>query len=223
MIELNLLPEELKGKKGKRIGASDIPVIPIAVGITALMVAIQISIVSFISLSKGQLETLEKTWSGLAPKKKEFAEIKERISSIQKKIKAIEGLIEKRLSLAGILNELSDSMTASIWLSELSFDEKKVADGGFLSRKTKGKKGAPGSASENHIIRTLSITGSAAGTGDEATSYVARLIKSLKDNRNFFKHFDDVELVSITKGSTAGAAVMNFKLVCRFKPEKESQ
>ena len=110
--------------------------------------------------------------------------------------------MEKQLNWSQLLNELSNSVTANIWLTKLSYDESAV-----LKNK----------------IRTLTLSGSAAGRSEETTTYIAHFIKALKDNKNFFTEFDNIELVSIRKGQVAKQDVMNFTLACSFKIEEPQE
>ncbi len=199
MIELNLLPEEFK-KKRTRIELPEIPLVPIAVVFVSALLVIQFILGAVIFLSKRQLAGLDEKWEELVPKKEEFETIKEQIVTTDKKVTAVEGLMEEQLNWSRLLNQLSNSVTANIWLTQLAYEE--------------------GTASRNKI-RTLALSGSAAGKSEEATAYIARFIKALKDNKIFFGNFDNIELVSIRKGLVAEQDVMNFILTCSFKSKED--
>ncbi|UCD55113.1 MAG: PilN domain-containing protein [Candidatus Omnitrophota bacterium] len=200
MIELNLLPEELK-KKRTRIELPEIPLVPIAVAFLGILLIVQFIVGGFIFLSRRQLGSLNKKWENLAPKKTALAKLKGQITVTGKKVEAIEGLIEKQLNWSCLLNELSNSLTANIWLTELSYDER----------------------GRGNTIRTLTLSGSAVGKGEETTAFIAHFIKSLKDNKKFFAQFDNIELVSIKKGRIAEQDIMNFILICSFKPQNKTK
>ena len=214
MIELNLLPEELKKKK-KRIELPEIPFIPIGLVLIGTLVVIQLLLSGWVAITRAQISSLEKAWQELAPKRTELDSIKKKISTTSKKAQVIEYLIDKRMSWARLLGELGDSVTSNIWLTSLSYDEKietpaKKTSRGSSKNKTKAEP-------KIYKTSTLTISGSASGKGEEGTAYIARFIQSLKNNKDFFKNFSDVELVSIKQGSVADQDVMNFKLACRFK------
>ncbi len=200
MIELNLLPEELK-KKRVKIELPEIPLIPIAVVFVGVLLIVQFIMGSLIFLSKRQFAGLDKKWQDLAPKKAEFNKVRKQVVATGKKVEAIEGLIEKQLNWSRLLNELSNSLAANIWLTELSYAE----------------------SGKDNRIRTLTLSGSAAGESEEATAQIARFIKALKDNKIFFTEFDSTELISIRKGLVAEQDVMNFILVCSFKSKESPQ
>ena len=207
MIELNLLPEELRKKK-KKFEIPEIPVVLIAVAFIGLLVAIQLILGGMILMSRRQLVALNTKWLALAPEKAELDSVREVLLDASEKTNAIDALISERLSWARLLNELSNSLSANIWLTELAYRKGPVGPSGRAS--------AGGSDEEG-----LTLSGAAVARGEQATQDIARFIKALKANKNFFKYFDDIELVSIKKGSHAGKELMNFTLVCKFKTKQE--
>jgi len=230
MIELNLLPEESKKRK-RKLELPDIPIIPAAAILIGAIVVIQLLLGGLIFVGKKQLAGLDKTWESLAPERARLDGIKGKISAINKKTKAIDSLMAKQINWSRLLNELSDSVTANIWLTEISCSEtieketrKKKAEkpGKPASSKPKIKKRKT-SAQNVRKIQTLTIAGFAAGRGEETTANVGRFISSLKGNKDFFEDFADVELVSMKKSVVAEQDVMNFTLVCRRVPRKKGE
>ena len=215
MIELNLLPEELKRKK-KKIELPDIPIIPIAAGLVSLLVVIQLILGGLISLNQKKLTLLDKKWQELEPKKAELDKIKHKTSDLSKKNQAVEALMLAQLNWSRILNELSNSMTSNVWLTSLTYGEK--TERSQAPPKQKGKKTQV--KQKTVKIRSLALSGVAFGKGGETTAHIARFIKALKDNNNFYNAFETIELVGIKKGIIEGQDVMNFDLLCKFKPEK---
>jgi len=230
MIELNLLPEELK-KKRKRIELPEIPLVPVAACFLGALILIQLFLSGLIFISKKQLAGLDKTWKGLAPKEAKLDVIKKKVFSINKKTQAIDGLIEKQLNWSRLLNELSNSLAQNIWLTELAYGEKNEKVTAATQAMPPSKPG-PVNQKAGRITRApkerqrkvgiLTLSGFASGRGEEPTVNVARFIRSLKENKDFFKNFSDVELISMKKSLVEEQDVMNFTLVCKFKPrEKE--
>jgi Tfp pilus assembly protein PilN len=222
MIELNLLPKELR-KQRKKIELPDLPLIPISAAIIGALIVVQLILGFLIMISNRQLISAEKTWKELAPKKAEFDKIKKEIALTTQKTNAIEGLIESRFNWARFLNELSNSLTANIWLTELSYNEQKAVVQSSSKKKRKSKNAVSKNDSEQSVLNFLVISGSASGKDEEGTAYIARFIKSLKNNQDFFSNFDDIELVSIKKGTVSGKDVMNFTISCKFKPGNTSE
>lgn len=205
MIEINLLPEELKRKRRKR-QLPKIPLIPTTIIFISALIILQVFLSGVVFFGKKQLSSVEKEWQALAPKKRELDAIKKKISLTAKKTEAIENLMKERLSWSRILNEISNSMTPNVWLTELRYEEKSQA-----------KQGSKGSKEIMAKVRSLVLSGAASGKGEEATAYIAHFITSLKQNDKFFRDFEDIEVVSIKKSIMEGADVMNFTIVCRFE------
>lgn len=206
MIEINLLPEELKRRRKKR-QLPKIPLIPTLFAFIALLLILQGVLSGIAFLSRRGLARVEEEWKALAPQKRELDAIKQKISITAKKTEAIETLMKERVSWSRILNEISDSMTPNVWLTELRYEEKSQSQQMPKKEKEKPSK-----------TRFLMLSGAASGKGEEATAYIAHFITSLKENQAFFKDFEDIEVVSIKKGMVEGSDVMNFTIVCKFKP-----
>jgi len=220
MIEINLLPVELR-KKRRKIELPEIPIIPIVAFIVAGMVIIQLLLGGLTFLSKRQLASLEKKWKELAPKKSELDKIKKEISDIDKQGQTVDTLIAKRLSWSGILNEINDSLTPNIWLSEFLYSERNVA-AAERSNKLLAKKVARAkrtSATRSYKERTLTLSGYALGRGGDATDYITRFVESLKDNSEFAAHFAEIEQGPIKKAIIQDQEVMSFTVICEFYPE----
>ena len=65
MIELNLLPKELRRKKESQIHMPAIPVIPVAAGVIGVLIILHITLVVFTINSKHLLKVLEDRWDGM--------------------------------------------------------------------------------------------------------------------------------------------------------------
>ncbi len=226
MIELNLLPREFKKNK-RQLNLPEIPLIPTAACIVGALILVQLFLGGLIFINKRQLAGMEKTWKALEPKKAELDKTKKEIASRARMTEAIDGLIEDQPDWARLLNELSNSMTPNIWLTELICGEKskKHSMGSpGTTRKMPVAKGPRGGVPAGAVKQTqpkfgtFVISGFAAGKGEETTANVARFIRALKENKNFFKDFSDVELVSMKKSVVEEQDVMNFTLACKRGP-----
>ncbi|MFH1593768.1 MAG: PilN domain-containing protein [Candidatus Omnitrophota bacterium] len=203
MVEINLLPEEIKRKK-IALSIPEIPLVPIAVLIVVILVLVQVLMVGLGSLSKKQQYTLGKEWDELKPQSEELDRIKSNISILTKKTEAIEELLKIRLNWAGILNELSDSLTENIWLQELSYGAGGARSPALLSK------------------RSLKISGFASGRGGQATAFVTHFVKALRNNSDFSKYFDEIEHGPIREVTVKGEQVMSFTINCAFKEGGEA-
>lgn len=226
MIEINLLPEELRKKepKFKRIDLSgfdlkNIPVFKIVIISLSTLAVFHILLFTTGVFSKARLKSLTKKYNDILPKKKEADALKAQSIAINSKVRTIDELMVKRFSWAKELNALSDSMTPGIWLSEFNYDEK-IGEKPASPRaviNSKGKREVSRPAIEKVLLRYLIISGYASSMGEEGTALIGKFIKSLKDNSNFYSHFSDIELGSIKSERIENQEVMSFKITCLFK------
>jgi len=215
VIEINLLPEELKKKESfltkidlSSFSLKDLPVIPIAIVVVGFLVLVQVLVLAMNIYFQATLSSLTKTYAIVEPDKKVSDALKAQTDAIHKKIGAIDDLMGKRFSWAKKLNTLSDAMIPGIWLTDLNYDERPVEKSGIVSApKSKGM-GLPG---------TLVLTGYAAGSGEQGAGLVGKFIKNLKESEEFYSDFVQIELVSIKSSRVKDQEVMNFKINCVFK------
>jgi len=228
MIEINLLPEELK-KKEPRFKKFDIasfnlqglPFMKISIAAAALLIALHITLYLVGTFASSSLSALSKKYDEILPKRQEADKLKARLENMDRRVKAIDALMLKRFSWAGKLNYLSDSMTPGIWLSELDYDETSnsrpfdriAAD--VNAGKQKGQMARP--LTLKTAARYLIISGYASSLGEEGTALIGKFIKSLKGNDGFYSDMSDIELKSIKSDKVAGQEVMSFRISCLFK------
>ena len=229
MVEINLLPQELR-KKESRLKKMNFPpidldtkaIMRIVFAAAGILVIVHFSLFAYRMCDKRILASLEKRYSALGDKKKEADALKARDTMIHKKIGAIDELMVKRFEWSKKMNDLSDSMTPDVWLTQLSYDEKltdrsvqkeaKVNDG-----KTKKELKTQ---NEKVLLRYLTLSGYAAAKGEEGTASIGKFIEALKENQAFYPDFSDIELGAIKRDKIDGQDVMNFTITCFFKEAK---
>jgi len=216
MIEINLLPQELRKKESpfakidfSALSLKNIPIAGVAIGVVGLVVAVQLFVSAMSLYYNVTLGSLNRRYGAIAEKKKEADALKLRTAIINKKSGAIDELMLKRFSWAKKLNALSDSMTPGIWLVELNYDEQSVDRSAAAMRPGQGKGPGPAGA--------LVISGYAAGAGEQGAALVGKFIKNLKESEVFFSDFNQIELVSIKADRVQNQEVMNFRISCFFK------
>jgi hypothetical protein len=226
MIEINLLPEELKKKKRAapkidiaNISLENIPVIKIALVVAVIFIAIQIMVFGFGILGSIVFKSFEKSYKEILPGKQSAEQLSLAVSKMSKKVSAIDELMVRRFSWAKKLNDLSDSVTAGIWLTQLEYDEhlterpKAAAVNTPQNRGSEEKK----ATTEKVLERYLVISGASQSMGEEGTALIGRFIKNLKENVSFYSDFSDIELGSIKRERLGGQEIMTFKITCLFK------
>jgi len=187
MIELNLLPEELKVKKQEV--KTDLPLLPLLVCLVIVLVLTHLVTLFFINKSNQELSILKAEWENYLPKKKEIDDLKNKIRATDRKDKAIEELTGKRILWAELLNSLSDSMISTVWLSSLGY--KRGGAGGMIN-----------------------LDGFTTGSSEEGTASVGRFINSLENNNAFKSYFSKVELESVRSSKFDNEEAMKFRLSC---------
>lgn len=224
MIEINLLPDDMKQKVVKKTGfkpdisALDLKSLPLfKIGAVAIGLFVLLNAVLFMSLVglKNRKKAMEAVSLKLAPQKQLADTLKSQAQQINRKIASIDELMVKRFRWAQKLNELSNSMIPGIWLSALSYDEKIGERQARPSSSDKNKKAA--ASSERTLLRYLVLTGYASSKGEEGTALIGKFIQNLKDNKDFYSDFSDVELGSIKSDKYDAQEVMSFRITCLFK------
>lgn len=239
MIEINLLPEELKKKEShfKKIDMSSLtqnlnlqklPVIPIAIGIVAVFIIIHAVLFFVGRYNMTTIASLTKKSSALLTNKKEAEIMQAEVDSINKRANAIDALMVKRFSWSHLLNALSDSVASGIWFYELSYEERMAertvpaVRNEAVSMPIKGKpmmaQQAPSAPTTEKVLTGyLVLSGYASSMGEGGTALVGKFIKGLKDNPELYSNFSNIELGSIKSDKVADQEVMNFRVTCSFK------
>ncbi len=225
MIEINLLPEEIKKKKRSApkidtsmINLSNLPIINIAMAAVGALLAIQLALFIIGVISGIAFNSMNRKYTDILPKKNETQQLKTKVDTANKKVAAIDELMVKRFSWEKKLNALSDSMIPGIWLTELQYDEKITGAPKPANADPAKKRGGEGKqASENTISRYLILSGAASGIGEEGTALIGRFIKSLKESAEFYSDFSDIELGTIKREKMDDQEIMTFKITCFFK------
>ncbi|MFH1190556.1 MAG: hypothetical protein V1682_07730 [Candidatus Omnitrophota bacterium] len=207
MVEINLLPQELKPKQSlfsgidfKGLDINNIPILKIAAGIGIGLVLLQLAVSLIGMISTAQFASATRKYEGISPEKKIADALKAKVAQINKRSGAIDELIAKRVSWARKINLLSDCVIPGIWLSELYYDETSTAE------KTNAVK-----------IEALMINGYASGAGEQGAALIGKFIKSLQENSDFYADMASVNLVSTKSEKFDKQDVMSFRIACIYK------
>lgn len=227
MIEINLLPQEMRKKESrfKSIDLGDIdfkslPLKNIAIVAAAALVCLHVLLFALGVNGKSKAAALSKKYGLIAEQNKDALNLKEQVELIQKKVAAIDELMVKRFGWAKKLNDLSDSITPGIWISSLEYDEKlseRVIQPIQKPGSEKDKASVPKKSIEKVMSRFIVISGYASSMGEQGTALIGKFIQSLKDNSGFYADFYEIELASIKAEKIKDQEVMSFKLKCMFR------
>jgi Tfp pilus assembly protein PilN len=201
MIEINLLPKELRKKRSGRTLPS-IPVIPVSAGLVALVLVFHFLLISVNSVKRGTLKRLEKQWQEMQPQKRSTDKIAKETNELEKRVNAIKKIAEPELNWTSLLSGLNRSIIPGIWLSGLNLEYG-------------GKPHDPRNPGAQPT--KLVLVGYAVGKSEVATTTVARFINSLKKNQEFSGYFKDIELDNMRAQAVGGEETMLFRLSCGFE------
>jgi Tfp pilus assembly protein PilN len=192
MIEINLLPEELRKKKKidlrfdlEMVGRVKFLAGGIFVGALVLLV-----VLLFIgsSVRKKQIISLMIKEQAMSPERTRAEEANKEILSLMARMSELDEITKRKFSWSRKLNELSDLVLPGIWLTRIYTD------------------------SENRFI----IEGSVISKKEEAMATVGKFMKDLREDRSFFKDFSNIKLESVQRKGAGDRDVVDFRIVLYF-------
>lgn len=203
MIEINLLPEELKKQQAKKeprqIKVSELPIkLIIAVSIT-VFIFIQILSAMVFVIKSNSLNGLNKRFGQLESDYKVAQALKLQMRQLNNKLTAINELTSKSIMWSKKMYDLSKATSDGVWLSELK----------LLAEK--------GAKKQQAMLLEGSVVSHPRG---EEAALIGAFINSLKSNKDFFDDFEEIKLESSQMRKIAGLDVMDFKIICFFKKGK---
>jgi len=193
MIEINLLPEELRKKKSEfsfdlNMGAEKLK-FWIAGGAVGTLILIFTLIFTASFIRKAQID-------GLLAREKDFSSKFSQVDSVNKeivvlraKMSALDQLTKRKFLWTEKLNQLSDLVLPGIWFTHVYTD------------------------SENRLI----IEGSVVSKSEEAMASVGKFMKNLKDDQQFFKDFKNIKLESVQRKNKEEKDIVDFKVALYFQ------
>jgi len=191
MIEINLLPEELKVKSKAAKSAVKLEakyflyLIPIGV-VILLLVHFSLAVVSISKNS--QLRALDKKWQGLQPQRRELDEFKREHALLSQDAQEVKGLMGQRTEWAQKLNKLSLYLPSGIWFNEISVSP-----------------------------RDFVLKASVVSLERQEMNLINNFIDSLKKDESFFGNFNNLELSSVKRKAIGGYEIADFILAGTFR------
>lgn len=220
MIELNLLPDNLKKVQKKKatvklnIKMPQIPIIPVAIAILVIFVVGHLALSFLVTAQKRSIIKLSNEMETFSPQAQEAQEIKGEFDRLNGKLSVITSLTNASLLWSKKLSDLSEATTEGVWLTALYLDKDEPPRSVFTSAYTQAESPGP-PANEKLVLEGMAVS---AGAGEEETAIIGRFIKSLKSHSEFFNEFDDIKVSSIQRSKLGDVEVMGFTIVCNFKP-----
>ncbi|MDD2752002.1 MAG: hypothetical protein PHN59_02615 [Candidatus Omnitrophica bacterium] len=193
MIEINLLPEELrlKSRSGVSFNLKDMDpkkvlyLIPLVIG---LLIIVHIYFAGMTIIRSMSLGSLNRQWAKLEPERKKLENFQKEFNVSNADSQFLQQLLVSRVTWADKLNALSLDLPSGIWFEELL-----VSD------------------------RAFSLKGSVVSTVKIEMNLVNKFMDNLKNDANFSKDFSSLELGSINRREIQTYDIMDFILEGNIK------
>ena len=194
MIEINLLPEELRVKNKNKTVEHETVAKPATFSPDQLFIwALPVLLGAFvcahiyfgiISISKNsQLVALNQQWLDLAPQKKALDEFNNVYSSTSADASMVAMFNSKRILWAQKFNKLSLNLPSGVWFNSITINSKDIV-----------------------------IQGSVISLAKEEVNLVNKLLENLKADNEFSRDFVSFELSNVQKRNVGGYDIADFVL-----------
>ena len=199
MIQINLLPEELKIKtKGRNPDQSIVKSLLALIqdrlfiyaipAMLALFILVHFYFAVLLIAKNGQLVSLNRKWLDSATQKKGLDEFNQEFSATTQDASLLQQLSRQRILWAQKLNELSLHLPAGVWFNDILVN-----------------------------VNSLTIRGSVISLEKEEVGLINRLLDNLKADFEFSKDFSSFELSNVQTRSVGGYDIADFVLVGALK------
>jgi len=202
MIEINLLPEELKKTALTR---EKIPLTFILLCAAGLMLALLLIMSAVTLANKIVLRALDSRLQSLDAGQKRITEIRGRIASFKADNEAYAQLFTAPFLWSRALNTFSDALLPGIWFNSVAVQKEAI-----------GAKARTGKETSVYG-KVLVVNGTAVALQANEMTLISDYIRNLKANGDFFLDFASVELESVLRRKIQTVEAMDFNLLFRFK------
>ncbi len=187
MIELNLLPDELKSKK-KQSSLELKPLLYLAPLVFGVLIAAHIYALGVFFVKNNQLSALEKKWELLAPQRRQLETLKKEIELSSQNTKTVETISSQRVNWAQKLNRLSLDLPGGVWFTEIYSNKK-----------------------------DFSLKGSVVSLQKTEMDIINNFLNTLKGDTGFFSDFVNLELGSVQRKVVGSYDVVDFIISGKLK------
>lgn len=192
MIEINLLPEGMRKRKGLHLNLNlEMGKVKVIAG--GAVVGILILLIVFLSLGssirKGQTRRLLTRGQVISAQRSEIERVNKEVAVLRAKITTLEQITKRKFLWAEKLNNLSDLILPGIWFTRIRTDL------------------------ENRLV----IEGSVISKEEEAMASVGKFMKSIREDKDFFVGFSNIRLESVQRKNIDERDVVDFKIALYFR------
>ena len=195
MNNINLVPENLRKKRGKTINPLTVINLPLEVmvglvgGLICLLIVLHLVLWVMISQRSAEKKKLDRQMESLSPNKQQADAIAKELRVLQEKKSAIEKMTSApKILWAPKLNDISDSMPRGVWLGKISLDQVMFA-----------------------------INGSAVSKGGDEMMGVVELVSKLKGKKAFLTHLKSMEVGPIQRRKIESVELADFSITAKFQ------
>jgi Tfp pilus assembly protein PilN len=199
MIEINLLPEELRVKIKGRAAETVKEVTPSALlgerlliylipAVLGLLILTHFCLTVLLVIKNTELASLNRKWSNLANQRKSLEEFNQEFSGNEQYAGFLQQQVAQRILWAQKLNELSLQLPAGVWFNEISINS-----------------------------GNLTVRGSVISLEKNEVGLLNKLLDNLKATTAFAKDFTNLELNNLQKRTIGGYDIADFVIVGALK------
>lgn len=194
MIEINLLPEELRKKKSEPCFKLNLQAEKLKFWIAGGAAGSLIFIIIILALGSfiraGQINKLLAREKNFSSKLSKLDSVNKEIAVLKVKMSALDTLTKRKFIWAEKINQLSDLVLPGIWFTRVYTD-----------------------STENKLM----VEGSVISKSEEAMASVGKFMKNLKDDAQFFKDFKNIKLESVQRKAKDERDIVDFKIALYFQ------
>lgn len=187
MIEINLLPDNLKPKK-EAVKIDTLKLLYLVPAFAIILLISHLYLLGFQISRAAQLTHLEKKMKQLEPQKKDVEAFHKEYAQVSGSAKALHDLTARRVNWADKLAKLSVHLPAGIWFTDMAVSGK-----------------------------DFSLKAAVISLEKQEMSLINRFMDSLRKDADFFKDFLKIELDSVQRKVIGGYDVAEFVLAGSLK------
>jgi len=189
MIEINLLPEELRSKKESQIVA----ILPqllclILPAVFGLLVIIHLYLGGLFLVKTLQYKSLNKKWVQLEPQLRKVEEWKKQHKISSQQSEQMNRLLAQRITISDKMQVLTRALPKGIWFNHLNLKQKK-----------------------------FNLNGSVVSLKKDQMKLLNLFLSRLKEDKLFFKDFIRLELGRMRMRKLGGFSIMDFVMEGELK------
>jgi Tfp pilus assembly protein PilN len=191
MIEINLLPEEIKAKK---VSSQPTPFDNLVYLLPVVLVIVLIThmYLGIVYATRSQvLAGFEKRWRTMEPQRQEVMGMKSELDASSSETRIVQAYTAKRVLLAPKLNRLSLNLPPGVWFNNIEFGRK-----------------------------DLIVKGSVVSLKSDEIDMINTFLEDLKKDRDFNNDFSSVEVGALQRRTVGSYDVVDFVLTAALSPKQ---